>query len=210
MSSSDLDKDRDDLAWRIKATAGSRFNAAERLRSRDKRINILNALASALVIFLSVVPLAVRANERFSILVALVTVLASIMILVTALLQYASADALTAENLYSSGVEMNALRRKLIYRELHDRETLVAIAGDYDAILGRYPNHDSADYERYRQEHPDEFKEVLKRGTGPGGFWLERLKSQIPLMAGFVLTLITLSLIAIAIFGHNDGITVYW
>ena len=205
----DLERDRIDLAWRMKATAGSRYNA-ERLRTRDKRINILNALASALVIFLSVVPLAVKADGMIGIAVTLITIFASIMILVTALLQFASEDALKAERLHKSGLEITALRRILVYQELHEREHLLQLAKDYDAILARYPNHNAPDYERYRREHPEEFKKGLERGSGPGGSGLELVKAQIPFVAGFILTFLTISVIAIAFFGSDQGLTINW
>ncbi|MCQ8240130.1 SLATT domain-containing protein [Rhizosaccharibacter radicis] len=172
-----LDADKRDLSWRMKTTAGSRFNSAERLQKRDKRINVLNAVASAAVIFLSVVPLTLKTNEWVTAAITLLTIFASIMILVTALVQYASEDAVKGAKLHSSGLEITALRRKISYGQISDRQEFMAIVDKYDSILAKYPNHDSPDYERYRKEHPDEFDNKPERGTGPGGLIEYRIKS---------------------------------
>lgn len=180
---------KQDLLWNMKSTAGSRFNAFERLRARDKRINILNAVARAAVIFLSVVPAAAHTSETVGTIVVLVTVFASIMILVTSLLQFASDDAVNAERMHQCGLEIAALRRRLLHSDIENRQQLHTIAVDYDRVLARYPNHSSADYQRYRDEHPEEFRDRPLRGKGPGGVGADRAQ-QVLLLVVTVFTAI--------------------
>ncbi|MGI4941764.1 MAG: SLATT domain-containing protein, partial [Janthinobacterium lividum] len=167
----DLAGAKRDFLWRVKVTSGSRFNASVRLRSRDKIVNVLNAVASVGIIFLSVIPAVVHLSESLSTFILLGTLFVSLVVLVTSLFQYASEDAINAERLHHCALEIAAFGRKLLYCDVKDRATLSEFAAEYDNILSKYPNHSSSDYQKYRNEHAAEFRNHPSRGTGPGGVW---------------------------------------
>ena len=56
----DVDSRVKDLLYRMNVTKGSRFNASKRLEGRDRRMALLIALASALVIALTFMSTAYR------------------------------------------------------------------------------------------------------------------------------------------------------
>jgi SMODS and SLOG-associating 2TM effector domain family 5 len=56
----DMDSRVKDLLYRMNVTKGSRFNASKRLEGRDRRMALLIALASALVIALTFMSTAYR------------------------------------------------------------------------------------------------------------------------------------------------------
>lgn len=203
--SSYLATEKADLVWRLKATAGSRFNAAERLRRREKRVNVLNAVASAAVIFLTVVSATIHTAPIIAAGLLLVTILAAMLILVTALIQFASNDAVNAERMQQCALALGALRRALMYAEFQNRTELLAFASEYDNILARYPNHDSADYQRYRNKHPDEFTNYPQRGKGPGGVGSAFVTSILPLIASTITIVLTLIVVGLALWGHWLG-----
>ena len=191
--------DSADLIWRIKTTAGSRFNAAERLKRKEQRVNVLSAVASAAVIFLSVVSATVQPTGLGGISLTLVTIFASIMILVTALIQYASNDGANAERMHACALLLGALRRRLMYAEIKSRAELGVLSAEYDDILSRYANHAPADYQKYRDEHPDEFKDA-RRGLGPGGATPERARVFLSALAPVVVGLLALLASLVSVF----------
>jgi uncharacterized Tic20 family protein len=176
-SDESLDQEKTDLTWRVKVTSGSRFNASKRLSSRDAKISFLNAVASVAVIFLSVVSATVKTGELLGITLTLFTILASIAILVTSLFQYALKDAVNAERMQTCGLKLSELRYRMLYSKVTSREQLLAFMNDYNSVLSQYPNHEESDYQRYRDEHPNEFTNRPDRGTGPGGARVQKAMS---------------------------------
>jgi SMODS and SLOG-associating 2TM effector domain family 5 len=200
-----LAAEKADLVWRIKVTAGSRFIAAERLRRREKRVSVLNAVASAAVIFLSIVSATIHTAPIIGAGLLLVTIFASLLILVTALIQFASNDAVNAERMHQCALALGALRRTLMYAEFQRRSELLAFANEYDSILARYPNHESADYQRYRNKHPTEFADYPQRGKGPGGVGSAFVTSLLPLIASIITIVLTIIAVGLALWGHWLG-----
>lgn len=179
----DLGKLKADLTWRFKVTSGTRFNASKRLNSRDAKITVLNAVSSVSVIFLTVFTTAVHSGETVGIVLVLFTILASIAILVTSLFQYALKDAVNAERMHVCALKLSALRYKILYSEVQSRNEILAFAAEYDSILSQFPNHDEADYQRYRDEHPEEFDNMPTRGLGPGGLESQKVISTLIVIA---------------------------
>jgi hypothetical protein len=198
-----LDHEKADLTWRVKVTSSSRFNASKRLSSRESKISVLAAVASVAVIFLSVVSAAVKTGEILGITLALSTILASIAILVTSLFQYALKDGVNAERMQACGLKLSELRYQILYSEVTSREQLLAFMNDYNRILAQYPNHDESDYQRYRDEHPDEFTGFPGRGTGPGGTLLERATSVAITVSTIIVAVGTLILVVYPLIWPN-------
>ncbi len=174
-----LDTEKADLCWRIKVTAGSRFNAAQRLGSRDTVITILNAVASIAVIFLSVVSASVKTGEAITIILALFSILSSIAILVTSLFQYALKDAVQAERMQTCAQILAELRYRLTYTSVSSRQELLEFAKEYNSVIARYPNHATVDYEKYRDDHPTEFRDGSDGGAIRGREWTPGIPSRL-------------------------------
>jgi hypothetical protein len=163
-----------DLLHRMRVTKGTRFNAASRLEGRDRKMALLVALTSALVIALTFVPFAYQLPKVVIADLSVVTMLASVLILAVSLVQYSNNDAVIAEQHHRCGLEINELRGQLIARgETVDPAELHKFAEKYARILDKYSvNHDGVDFDQYRLEHPDVYRLS----------WIERLFIRIKLL----------------------------
>lgn len=149
------------LLKEMKRTKGSRFNASKRLEARDISRTRTVAYASVSVIILTLLPVFFSTAEWLERLVALLTVAMSLVILAFSLLQAQAQDPVKADQFHRCATEINELRRRIRARGSVDVGELENYSREYDGILRRYSiNHDDADYDRYRFEHPDEFPET--------------------------------------------------
>lgn len=172
----DPEGERVSLLYEMKVTKGSRFNAAERLRRRDRRSTTIVSFASAYVIVLTIIPIIFHVPDFIGSLITVAIVVFSIVILTFSLIQYSNGDPVKAEQHHRCAMEINALRRRLRSLPAVDFETLASYADRYDEILQRYSvNHEVVDYETYKIEHPEEFPNIknkkeltreIKRETG--------------------------------------------
>ena len=149
-----------DLLYRMEVTKGSRFNASKRLEGRDRRMALLIALASALVIALTFMSTAYRLPPAVVSDLNVVTMVASVLILAVSLIQYSNNDAVNAEQHHRCGLEINELRGQLqSMQEPVSEDNLREFSRRYAHILDKYSvNHDLVDYDRYRLDHPASFK----------------------------------------------------
>ncbi|HZR86807.1 MAG TPA: SLATT domain-containing protein [Bradyrhizobium sp.] len=149
----------DDLLHRMNVTKGARFNAARRLEGRDRKMALVVALASALVIALTFVPFAYQLPKVVMADLSVVTMLASVLILAISLIQYSNDDAVNAEQHHRCGLEINQLRGELSANsESVSASDLHAFAERYARILDKYSvNHDGVDFDQYRLEHPEKY-----------------------------------------------------
>jgi SMODS and SLOG-associating 2TM effector domain family 5 len=156
----DVDSRVKDLLYRMNVTKGSRFNASKRLEGRDRRMALLIALASAVVIALTFMSTAYRLPPAVVSDLNVVTMVASVLILAVSLIQYSNDDAVNAEQHHRCGLEVNELRGQLqAMQQSISEENLREFARRYSHILDKYSvNHDLVDYDRYRLDHPDVFK----------------------------------------------------
>jgi hypothetical protein len=156
----DLDSRVKELLYRMNVTKGSRFNAHKRLEGRDRRMALLIALTSALVIALTFLSTAYRLPPAVVSDLNVVTMVASVLILAVSLIQYSNNDAVNAEQHHRCGLEINELRGQLQARqEAIGEDELREFARRYAHILDKYSvNHDAVDYDRYRLDHPDLYK----------------------------------------------------
>ena len=81
----------------MKATAGSRFNAAKRLEANDLTLTWITAMTSAYIIALTVLPYFWKLPQKVTDTLNLTTVVLSVIILVSALLHNSKRDAVNAE-----------------------------------------------------------------------------------------------------------------
>ena len=149
-----------DLLYRMDVTKGSRFNASKRLEGRERRMALLIALASALVIALTFMSTAYRLPAAVVSDLNVVTMVASVLILAVSLIQYSNNDAVNAEQHHRCGLEINELRGQLqALKEPVSEDNVREFARRYAHILDKYSvNHDLVDYDRYRLDHPALFK----------------------------------------------------
>ncbi|HYH39432.1 MAG TPA: SLATT domain-containing protein [Azospirillum sp.] len=154
----DLEEKRTNLLREMKITKGARFNAAERLGRRDRRMITITAFASVYVILLTILPMFVPMEGLFVNISNFITIIFSLIILAASLLQYSNNDPVRAEQHHRCGLEINALRRALRAAEPITKEIIFEHGQKYDEILQKYGiNHDPADLLKYKAEHPDEF-----------------------------------------------------
>jgi hypothetical protein len=148
-----------DLLKSLKVTAGSRFNAGKRLEHHDRKLTFLTACASAYVIALTILPYFISLTKTVSDILSLVTVVFSVIILASSLLQYSSGNTVKAEQYHRSALEINELRRELkIKAETISEDAFLSLSNRYNIVLQKYSvNHDDIDYERYQLERPDQF-----------------------------------------------------
>ncbi|MSP44111.1 MAG: SLATT domain-containing protein [Alphaproteobacteria bacterium] len=155
-----------DLLHSMKTTKGSRFNASSRLVGRDRQMALVVALASAIVIALTVIPFVYKLPSLLVSDLSALTLVMSVLILAVSLIQYSNDDAVIAEQHHLCGLELNELRRELSAKSASITAVEIEKYGHkYDQILKKYrANHDGVDYDRYRIQHPSEFEEFQKNG----------------------------------------------
>ena len=149
---------REKLLKALRTTAAASFNASKRLELHDKKLTRLTAFASAYVIILTILPYFVKSSVEVTDLYNFMTVVFSIVILISSLLQYSSNNIVNSEQHHRSGLEMNELYRLLLLEgESHDKETLSNFTTRYSAILQKYSiNHDQIDYRKVLLERPED------------------------------------------------------
>lgn len=88
-----------------------------------------------------------------------VTVILSIVIIVSSLLQYSNGYVVSAEQHHRAGLEMNEIVRTLrIDVAAIDEQGLRAFTDRYSATLQKYSiNHEDVDFARYQLEQPAEY-----------------------------------------------------
>jgi hypothetical protein len=148
-----------DLHRDLKVTSGCRFISANRLRRRNGRMALIIALASVLVIALTVLPLVYKLPPAVSGDLVVATLVMSLLILAFSLLDYSNNDSAVAEQHHRCGLEVRELRRLLRNKPEPVSDTdLDAITEAYGQTLQKYSiNHDDDDFKRYQLDHPDEF-----------------------------------------------------
>jgi hypothetical protein len=102
----------------------------------------------------------------------LITVVFTIIILVSSLLQYSSGDVVSAEQHHRAGLEMSEIARELaIALPSITTQELIHMSQRYSATLQKYSiNHDDVDFQRYQMEKPDDY---------PWLTWCERTSIRI-------------------------------
>lgn len=149
----------DELAKSMKVTAGSQFNAAKYLEKHDRNLTRVTALTSVYIVAITILPYFWKLPTNVTDNLNLVTVVLSIIILVSALLQNSRRDAVNAEQHHRSALEINELRRELlVHGDSISNEDLLAFSSKYSAVLQKYSiNHSTLDYEQFMADRPEGF-----------------------------------------------------
>ena len=143
----------------MKATSGSRFNAAKRLEANDRNLTWITAMTSTYIIALTVLPYFWKLPQRVTDTLNLTTVVLSIIILVSALLHNSKRDAVNAEQHHRSALEIKEIHREMLARGgAIDTDALLKFVERYSAILQKYSvNHNDLDYKKFQTDRPEQF-----------------------------------------------------
>jgi SMODS and SLOG-associating 2TM effector domain family 5 len=147
------------LLHTLKSTSASRFNAAKRLAAKDRALTRVTAFTSAYLIILTALPFFMKLPQEIADNLNLLTVVFSIIVLVSSLLQYSSGDVVSAEQHHRAGLEMSEIARELAIKlpGIPDTE-LLAMTSRYNATLQKYSiNHDDVDFARYQMENTEKY-----------------------------------------------------
>jgi hypothetical protein len=140
-------------------TAACRFNAAKRLEARDRSLTRFTALSSAYLIALTILPyvwkLPTEVTDNFNLL----TIVFSILILISSLLQYSKNDVVNAEQHHRGALEIKEIHRDLLMAQSPvPQQDLAKFRSRYDLVLQKYSlNHDDVDYMQYQVDRPEDF-----------------------------------------------------
>jgi SMODS and SLOG-associating 2TM effector domain family 5 len=149
------------LLWDMKVTAGARFNAANRLASKDRISNLSLALFSGLLLSISVIGLAFSLEPAISKGLAVSGIAASVMSLIFSMKVYADKYAVEAEQMHRCSLEINEIRRICSLEDLSDTKAIISATEKYNAVLQKYSlNHADADFKKYKFEHRWEFEDL--------------------------------------------------
>ena len=182
------------LLGAMKATAGSRFNAAQYLENNDRDLTWVTAITSVYIIAITVLPSFWKLPADVTENLNLVTIVFSIVILVSALLHNSRRDAVNAEQHHRSALEISELRRELITHGGNlERDVLMGFSSRYGAILQKYSiNHSPLDYHKFMADRPDQF---------PWMSWIARFR---------IKTLFLIRNILSRTYCHSGAITFVW
>jgi hypothetical protein len=149
---------KEKLLHYLKTTAASSFNAAKRLEHHDKKLTRLTAFSSAYVIILTVLPYFRKLPADVTDFYNFLTVVLSIVIVISSLLQYSSNNVANAEQLHRKGLDLNEQAR-LLMLEPNDvaKKTMEDFTQRYGAILQKYSiNHEPIDFQQTQFERPED------------------------------------------------------
>lgn len=152
--------------WDMKVTAGARFNAANRLTSKDRISNISLALFSGFLLSVSVLGLAFDLSPAISKGLAVAGVVASVMSLIFSMKIYADKYAVEAEQMHRCSLEINETRRLCMAQDLTNPKVLTKASQEYNAILQKYSlNHTDEDFRKYKYTHKWEFDDIKENSV---------------------------------------------
>lgn len=149
---------RDDLIRVLRDACRCRFQAHRRLSTTDTRLTWIVSLSTAYVIVLTVLPYLLKSPPYVADYLNLAAVAFSIIILVASLLQYSSQNSVRAEQMHRSGLEINEIRRNLLYLTSLEESSLQNFIDGYNLVLQKYSvNHDQLDYHAVVAESPTDY-----------------------------------------------------
>jgi uncharacterized membrane protein len=142
----------------MKATAGSRFNAARRLEDNDGHLTWITAMTSAYIIALTILPYFWKLPQAVTDTLNLATVVLSVVILASALLHNSKRDAVNAEQHHRSALEIKEIHREVAARGTISEDEFLDYTRKYSAVLQKYSiNHSDLDFQKYMVDRPEQF-----------------------------------------------------
>lgn len=147
------------LVKNMQITASARFNAAQRLGSRSRSVNLMLALLASSVIVTSVLDKVHKFPNETDLPIFFSGLAASIFVVVLSLYQWSSHDDVNAEKFHQSGMDISALRRNLELANTSASLDAEEYLEHYNEILKECGgNHDDIDYIRVKLEKSDEYQ----------------------------------------------------
>ena len=141
----------------MRVTAGARFNASKRLLKHDKRLNVSVAVLSCFIILLSIFQALKQLEDAANQNLTIFNIILSVSVLILALLQYASSDAVHAEQHHRCALEIEEVRRQLDIILVNPSEhSLMEVVNRYNSVLRNSNiNHDDDDRSLYICDRPE-------------------------------------------------------
>lgn len=172
----------EELNYKIWSTKGARFEADKRLTIISKMSNISLSILSAYLIIAGLISVYnIHSNLNFDLINYVVTAL-SIILLVLSQHENSQNYNLRAKDFHNCGLELSVLYNKLrAFKTLEnpteeDKNSFAKkLAKEYQAILSKYENHIAIDYDNFKANHTEYFKELTKKQTKRikrKNFWL--------------------------------------
>lgn len=159
----------EELNYKIWSTKGARFEADKRLTIISKMSNISLAILSAYLIIAGLISVYnIHSEINFDLINYVVTAL-SIILLVLSQHENSQNYNLRAKEFHTCSLELSVLYNKLrAFKTLknsteEERNSFaIKLADDYQAILSKYENHVTIDYDNFKASHTEYFKEVTE------------------------------------------------
>lgn len=157
----------EELNYKIWSTKGARFEADKRLRIKAKWSNISLSFLSAYLIIAGLISVYnIHSNIKIQIINYIVTALSIILLVLSQYENYQNYS-LRAKEFHKCGLELSTLYNKLrIFKTLNFNCTeeernrfAVKLSKKYQNILKSYDNHSAIDYENFKNNHKEYFKE---------------------------------------------------
>jgi SMODS and SLOG-associating 2TM effector domain family 5 len=140
----------DDLKRRVEMTRDARFQANLRLERRQRASNWMVSILSLLVIFLSLVPNFVNLTQQQSQLLLALSVVNSIFIIITSLLEASGSFQLKGEALHRSARKVAAVYSRLMLlsdSDKSDPQKIETLQKEYQSALDDCAfNHENIDH----------------------------------------------------------------
>ena len=152
----------EELYDKIWKTKGTRFNAYERLRRRQKRSFYATGLLSAYLIIINLLqPFNLLVVPSDSNIINFISVSLSIILLVFVTIENSAEYNLKGNNFHNCAKELGR-----IFNDLHslmektemDQTKYERLAEKYADVIDRYDNHSPIDYEVHKTKHANDFK----------------------------------------------------
>lgn len=152
----------EELYDKIWKTRGTRFNAYERLRRRQRRSFYATGLLSAYLIIINLLqPFNLLVLPSDSNMINFISVSLSIILLVFVTIENSAEYNLKGDNFHNCSKELGR-----IFNDLHslmdknetDQTKYEEIGKRYSEVLDRYDNHSPIDYEVHKTKHIHDFK----------------------------------------------------
>ncbi|WP_336690080.1 MULTISPECIES: SLATT domain-containing protein [unclassified Chryseobacterium] len=173
----------EELSYKIWSTKGARFEADKRLSIVSKMSNISLAFLSAYLIIAGLVSVYnINSKMNFDLINYVVTAL-SIILLVLSLYENSQNYNLRAKDFHNCSLELSKLYNELrIFKTMSEnssdyekRNFAIKLSNEYQTILSKYENHLSIDYDNFKINHREYFKEISKddiKNIKRKNFWI--------------------------------------
>ncbi|PIF46777.1 hypothetical protein CLU96_3817 [Chryseobacterium sp. 52] len=173
----------EELNYKIWSTKGARFEADKRLTIVSKMSNISLSILSAYLIIAGLISVYnINSDLKFDLINYVVTAL-SIILLVLSQSENSQNYNLRAKDFHNCSLELSQIYNQLrTFKTLSDdasdyekKNFTIKLSNEYQTILSKYENHLSIDYDNFKINHREYFKEVSNdnvKKMAQRNFWI--------------------------------------